>query len=340
MDDEIKEPTEPTTEPAVEAARVDLAGEVIPLVERSVRADGTIPIKIVAPGWGSSAYYAPEVLERDGPKVFREGLHVYWDHPSRSDEKDRPERSLRDLAGVLTRPARWEPNGVAGPGLYSDVKVRGEYREAVSELAPHIGMSLRGEGLATDGEAEGRKGKLLKELLDARSVDFVTVAGAGGQILELFEAAGRAPLSPATSKEQAVDEKEAQALREENARLAEQVARLTEGLLLRQAQEVASQVLAELDMPTPTRKRVLESQAARPVTTDDGALDVVAYRAQVREAADAELAYIREIGGGKSGQITGMGQTESKVDGKALLAEAFEAAGLSHELAVIAANGR
>ncbi len=347
MDEENRAPDATEPEPTVEAAQVELAGEIIPLVERAVRDDGTIPIKIVAPGWGSSAYYPPEVLERDGPRVFHEGLHVYWDHPSRSEEKDRPERSLRDLAGVLTKDARWEPSGKAGPGLYTDVRVRGEYREAVEDLAPHIGMSLRGNGMAKPGEAEGRKGKVLQELLDAGSVDFVTMAGAGGQILELFEAAGRAPGPQVKLEEKPVTEEQARELREANesltqqlAQATEEISRLREGLLLRQAQEIAEAVVSEMDMPAPTRRRVVAAQAALPVRAEDGALDEVAYRAQVTEAAEAELAYINEVRPPvRTGGITGMGAS-GPVDGKAELVEAFKRAGLSAELADIAANGR
>ena len=39
-----------------EAEEAAIAGDFIPLVERAVRADSTIPVKIIQPGWGSSGH--------------------------------------------------------------------------------------------------------------------------------------------------------------------------------------------------------------------------------------------------------------------------------------------
>lgn len=161
----------------------------MPLVEKAVRRDGSIPIKIIQPGWGSSGYYPADVLERDGPKVFTKGMHMYWNHPTQSEEAERPERSLNDLAGVLLSDARWESNGPKGPGLYADAKVFENYRGAVDDMAEHIGVSIRAMGKAQQGTVEGRRGPLITELTAGRSTDFVTAPGAGGEIITLFEAA-------------------------------------------------------------------------------------------------------------------------------------------------------
>ena len=56
-----------------ELREASLGGEYVPLVEKAVRRDGTIPIKIIQPGWGTRGYYPPEVLERDGPRVIAKG---------------------------------------------------------------------------------------------------------------------------------------------------------------------------------------------------------------------------------------------------------------------------
>jgi alkylhydroperoxidase family enzyme len=325
-----------------ESHDLDIRGELIPLVEKAVRADGTIPIKIIAPGWGSSGFYPADVLERDGPKVFTKGLHSYWNHPSASEERDRPERDLRDLAGVLTEDAHWDANGPAGPGLYSQARVAEQYRSTVADLAPYIGMSIRAYGKAREGEADGRKGNVISELASARSVDFVTAAGAGGKILELFEAAGR----PLAKGDDQVTEEEAKTLREMNEALTAQltekdalIASLREAVLLRQAQEVASQVLAEIEMPTPTRQKLMKMQEAMPVRGEDGTLDEAAYREQVKTAAQAELAYINEVR--SSGKITGMGGTSGGTgDSHAALVEAFKRMGLTDEQAETAARGR
>jgi len=325
------------------AAR-ELAGDVVPLLEARVREDGTIPVRIIAPGWGSSGYYPAEVLERDGPKVFKAGLHTYWNHPSATEERERPERDLRDLAGTLAEDARWEANGPVGPGLYGRVAVASRYREDVGELAPHIGVSIRALGRVTEGEADGRKGKVVQELAAARSVDFVTAPGAGGRVLELFEAAGgRAP----AERTDAVTEQEAQELRTENERLVQENAALKATLVLRQAQDVATEVAGGVELPEAARKRVVAAQVAAPLLAADGSLDEAAYRERVRTAAETERAYLTEAlatthGAARdAGKITGMGAGASSGEtGRAALKEAFVRAGLSPEQAEIAANGR
>lgn len=341
--------TDTTEQIDQESHDLDIGGELIPLVEKAVRADGTIPIKIIAPGWGSSGFYSPELLGRDGPKVFTKGLHTYWNHPSASEERDRPERDLRDLAGVLTQDAHYDANGPAGPGLYGEARVTEQYRSAVAELAPHIGMSIRAYGKAREGEVDGKKGNVISELVSARSVDFVTAPGAGGRILELFESAGRMP----AKGEKQVTEEEAKALREANEALTEQVtakdaqiaqkdaliASLREAVLMRQAQEVAGQVLGEIEMPKATRQRIFTEQIAKPVRGENSDLDETAYREQVKAAAQVELAYLNEVRG--SGKIVGMGGSERNDDGgHAALVEAFVKMGLSRESAEVAASGR
>src|SRR5262249_2852517 len=150
------------------------------------------------------------VLRRDGPKVFRAGLHQYANHPTRAEEADRPERDVRDLWSVLTTDAEYLENGPKGPGLYADVKVLPAFAPYAEALAPHIGCSIRARGRASTGEREGRKGPIIEALVQGRSVDWVTVPGAGGGAVELFEAAraGAPPPAGASPPEgsRAVDE--------------------------------------------------------------------------------------------------------------------------------------
>ncbi|OPZ50673.1 MAG: hypothetical protein BWY91_02804 [bacterium ADurb.BinA028] len=122
-------------------------------------------------------------------RVYAAGLQMYWNHPSKADEKDRPERDLRDLAGVLTEDARWDEHGSKGPGIYARAKVFSAYREHVAEMGPYIGLSHYVWGESKTGEAEGKKGDIITRIVAARSVDFVTVPGRGGAIAEAFRAA-------------------------------------------------------------------------------------------------------------------------------------------------------
>ncbi len=321
-----------------ESGEFDIGGDCIPLVEASVRRDGTIPLKIIKPGWGTSGYYGPEVLKRDGPKVFTAGTKMFWDHPTVTEEAERPERSLRDLAAEFVDNAVYQESGPAGPGLYANAKVFGPFKETVAELAPHIGVSIRGRGLGVDGEAEGKKGKIIEKITLAQSVDFVTQAGAGGQILPILEAARGRTTNEEVST---VDEQEAQKLREAEAALKAENARLKEALVLREARDFASEVLAEAKLPGVTKSRLIENLAVAPVIKD-GALDKEAYKTKITEAVKAEIDYLAKVTG--SGEIRGMGSTgestvsEAKVE--ADLEASFKAMGLGESAAKVAAKGR
>lgn len=348
--DEPEEEQPITTAEQESDAGEEFGGDFVPLMEGAVRRDGTIPVKIIQPGWGSSGYYPAEVLERDGPQVFKAGTKMYWNHATRTEEAERPEGNLRDLAAELVSDARWQTDHPAGPGLYVDAKVFEGYKPAIDDLAPHIGVSIRAAGKAQPGQAEGRSGKIITAITAARSVDFVTSPGAGGQILQLFEAR-RSAAQPSNrpEKEDLMDEKEFQALKEANAQLEgklktqdEQIARLREGALLREAGEFTAVELAAVELPQITKNRLVRNLATNP-PVKDGTLDREAFKTQIAEAVKAETAYLVEVTG--AGKITGMGGGGPATDPKPEeiekgLTEAFERIGLAESTAKLAAKGR
>jgi hypothetical protein len=172
----------------------------VALEEKAVRSDGTAKVKIIEPGWGSSGFYPIEVLKRDGASAFPKGTKMNWNHPTATEEAERPEGDLNDLASELVTDARWIDNGPKGSGLYADAKVFEAYQGPVNDLAPHIGVSIHARGKAMQGEAEGRQGVIVQEILESpfNRVDYVTMPGAGGEIISLFEAA-RKTLIPSPS---------------------------------------------------------------------------------------------------------------------------------------------
>jgi hypothetical protein len=165
----------------------EICGGIVPLIESKVDAKGTIPVKIIDAGWGSSGYYSREVLQQAiNNRIYCAGLQMFWNHPSKYEVRERPERDLRDLAAVLTEDAHWDESGSKGPGVYSRAKVFSAYHAAVAEMGPYIGLSHYVWGEHKQGEAEGKKGDIITKIVAARSVDFVTLAGRGGAIAEAF----------------------------------------------------------------------------------------------------------------------------------------------------------
>lgn len=132
---------------------------------------------------GSSGFYPAEMLKRDAG-VFREGLPVFLDHPGATESYDRPERSVRDLAGRLSTAATYESDG-----LYADVEVYEHWAPVIEAMAADIGMSIRASGTVEASTQDGIRGPIVTSLAEAASVDFVTAAGAGGKIVALLESA-------------------------------------------------------------------------------------------------------------------------------------------------------
>jgi hypothetical protein len=333
-------------------------GMIMPLLEKAVRRDGTIPIRIIKPGWGSSGYYPAEVLERDGPKVFTQGLKMYWDHPTLAEASERPEGSLNNLAAELVSDAKYHANDVAGAGLYADAKVFEAYKPAIDDLAAHIGVSIRAAGKGDDGSREGRQGLIISELTAAKSVDFVTQAGAGGQILSLFEAARTTTAVqniPTTSgdveiqsqKEKRMDE--LQKMQEANATLQTQLdemvaenARQKGVMTLQEAAKLVSQALSKFELPEVTKARLLEN-LPKAATLKDGKLDETVFQVKIAEAVKAEVEYLTKAAG--LGKITGLGDSGANEEGaeaktQKSLEESFQRIGLDEKAAKIAAQGR
>lgn len=149
---------------------------------------GELSVRLISPGWGSSGYYSPQVLENAArEKVFKKGTQMFFDHPAESERRDRPERSVRDLAAILIEDAYVSEGGA----LDARVNVIGPHRELLTDptFVENIGVSIAAYADSTIGEAEGRKGTIMTALTEAVSVDFVTRAGRGGKVLAIMESA-------------------------------------------------------------------------------------------------------------------------------------------------------
>lgn len=153
-------------------------------VAPTVQNAGRLRVTLVTPGWGSSGHYSAPVLEAAGrDKIWPSGTQCFADHPTQRDLNDRPERSVRDLAAVLTSDARWD-----GVGLVAEAQLLPGWLDTLGkpEMSAAIGMSIRASAEVEVGEAEGRRGRIVTKIVEGQSVDFVTRAGRGGsyQVIE------------------------------------------------------------------------------------------------------------------------------------------------------------
>lgn len=342
------------------------------LLTEADKAVGKYPVKVIQPGWGSSGYYSETVLAASA-QLF-EGAQMFWNHPKSSDNYERPERDLRDLAGVLTN-VRYEETNANGAGIYGDATVFEPFREALNEIGPYIGVSIRAGGKVHEGEAEGRAGLLVEEINLVQSVDFVTRAGAGGKVLAQFAEAARSPynvLENANEEESMNLEEALNTIGERdntinglNTQLSEaqgqidtltqELARLNEAHMLTECGAIVAAELKESDLPEVTKERIQQEAGKFMATKDEDnkkKLDKDKVKQSVQEAIKAEAEYISKLSGGIN--VTGMGSKGHENDddlavtidltddlAEAIdLTDAFKAMGLSESAAKIAANGR
>lgn len=169
--------------------------ETARVLETSSTTSGRRLVQLISPGWGSSGYYSAEVLEQavtDG--LFPVGLHMYADHPTPTEVRERPVRSIKDLISVTADAARiataTDISAGATPGaVVAEARILGPYRELIDDLGADIGVSIRGDAEVTRGVAEGRSGNLVESLEHIKSVDWVTRPGRGGKVLQVLESA-------------------------------------------------------------------------------------------------------------------------------------------------------
>lgn len=338
----------------LEESATAIEGPLVPLMETKVRSDGTLPILLINEGWGSSGYYSREVLERDA-SVFTKGIQMHLDHMTRAEEAQRPEGSVTTLAAVLESDAYFKEDGPEGPGVYADAKVLDHQKGLIEALAPHVGLSIRASGIARPGEADGKKGPIIERIVQAKRVDFVTMAGRGGKVLQIMESASfNQEEEPTQIKESGMNEQKVKELQESNEKLAKELAELkednarkNEAIILREAADVVAVVISEdqyKSVPEMTLARVREAQSTNP-PVKDGALDTDALKTRVAEAIKAEVQYLAELTG--SGKVRSMGGGTTQVSesqgtegNKDKLRGQFQRLGLSESEATHAATGR
>lgn len=273
---------------------------------------GRYRIRIIAPGRGSTGMYTAPNLAESAP-LFVPGTHMFFDHQTMTEDWERPERSVRDLAGVFESGAEIMPDG----SLEADIKVYPSVNGIIRERWADIGVSINGwsvEEIGPDG--------VVPVLAGIQSVDFVTRAGAKGAVLEVLESDGRwrvknppTPSNPTnrTQEEQAVKPEEIvkavseavaaampAAIKEAAALLAADQEKKVAEAKKNEAPavdpyEAAAKVAEANDLPKEARVRVMEA-IKRGAGVDDA---IEAERAYIKAIAPAPV--VREDGAAKTG---------------------------------------
>lgn len=264
-----------------------------------LRESKEFPVKLISPGRGSSGFYSPEVLKRDGPGIFKTGTQMFWNHATDAEESQRPEGNLDHLAGVLSTDAKYDEAGHDGPGLYASAKVFDQYRDKVKEMGKHIGLSIRAGG-SRDESATGPDGKkgVITALKNAQSVDFVTKAGRDGKV---FTEAARVAVTEGEdmdkSEVQSLIEAAVNPLKAENQKLRETIS----GFQVRnQVPQIVHEALDPLRLPAASKRKIFEKftqdSVAAMLPLKEGKLDAEAIGKLIDAEAVKEAAFLMELG--------------------------------------------
>jgi hypothetical protein len=142
----------------------------------------TVTITPIRPGFGNKRdgfYYTQAALKEATENGLFDGLKMFRNHPAKSEEKERPERDVRDWFAT-TRKAAWDPasNVPRLPVVVHEATDYQRWKDAPEQIA----FSIRGGGYARPGSVNGQEARIVESLAKVRSVDWVTEAGAGGAI--------------------------------------------------------------------------------------------------------------------------------------------------------------
>lgn len=149
------------------------------------RGPGRILLTLITPGKGSSGDYASEVIAKAAEeKAFPRGTLGMIDHDTDTERMERPEGSLRNLAIVLDEDAYVGEGGA----LQAEAKVASAWRDLVEDFHEHIGASIYASAEISVNES-GQK--VVERIVPNpfNRTDLVTVAGRGGKIEQVIEAA-------------------------------------------------------------------------------------------------------------------------------------------------------
>uniref|UniRef100_A0A6M3L3M5 Uncharacterized protein n=1 Tax=viral metagenome TaxID=1070528 RepID=A0A6M3L3M5_9ZZZZ len=327
-------------------------------------AKGILPVRIIQPGFNSSKgrFYSEQAI-KDAAVIF-DNHKMYADHPTKEDERQRPERSIRDWVATLHATRVSDAGNAVGEAHIN----AGWLKEKIQTLyeqgdLQHLGTSINAIGRGTKQLIEGIKTTFVEGLVNSRtqSVDFVTEAGAGGQaglresigdsfvdadlidvatlresrpdLVEAIESDIRNQINMEVKKkmelEERVKELEGQVttLTTENGELKETITQAEKEKVRAEAQAVIKEAVSKAELPEVAKTRLLKAHE-KDETSE-----------AIEEAIKEEVAYVATLT--ETGKIRNLGPThdpDPKTEEK--LAEGFRALGLSEEASKTAAKGR
>lgn len=148
-------------------------------------------VRLITEGQGSTGVYTKEALQGSFAEAFPVGTHMYIDHATEGEAFERPEGTLTKLAAVIAETPHWQD--APEPGMYATIEVVEQWAPFIEQVSDIIGVSIHcGATLVQDDDLV-TAGEPMPPMIESfipspvNSVDFVTVPGAGGRLVEALE---------------------------------------------------------------------------------------------------------------------------------------------------------
>ncbi len=172
----------------------------------------TARVIIITEGLGNLRdrnFYTKDAV-RSATKIFN-GKQFYIDHPTQTEEQERPERSVRDLGGFFSDcqigtvqdPETGEElnasfatlnfaDSAPGQLALDQVKTALNYQKKFPDRKDvYAGISINGGGVSHPGTIKGMPVNMVTEISEAFSADIVTKPARGGRFVALVREAAR-----------------------------------------------------------------------------------------------------------------------------------------------------
>lgn len=167
---------------------IDFVSEGVSIKEADDDKREVVAVLIEAGTNYSKRRHYPKQTIKEAAPLFS-GLKMYIDHPTAAQDREKPERSIRDWVSTIEK--SWYEDGKAmglikvhDDWLWSKLKEDKVFRA-------QIGISINASGKRHTKVIEGQNMEVIEEIVSPKSVDWVTEPGARGRVEYLVESQSR-----------------------------------------------------------------------------------------------------------------------------------------------------
>lgn len=191
-------PAPARADPDTSGAPVEISEADATILEAKSPKGNAWDVLLIKAGTSGNRRHYPARMLKEAVPLF-EGVKAYADHPSREEQRSRPERSIRDVVGWFEG-VRWDDAEQGVRGTFKILESADWLRTALKSAWDQGKRDLLGfsiNALGTVGKKPHDDGSSLIEAIEkVVSTDVVTTPGAGGRLLGVLESERNAAPGP------------------------------------------------------------------------------------------------------------------------------------------------